>query len=306
MSYVLLIIVVLSWGLSWFAITLQVSEVGPGVAVAYRFALAGGLLMAGLAATGRLRVIPWRAHGWLLVLGACLFSLNFYAYYIAAHYVASGILSVVFATAAIHNAVNARIFLREPLDLRVIGAAVAGIAGLLLLIWPELQDTALRTRVWIGLGLSLMGTYFFSLGNLVSARMGQAHDRASLVAWGMLHGAAIAGTVALVTGEAFTLPRAPVFWGALIFLAVISSVLAFLSYLALIAREGATRAAYATVLFPLIAMSVSTRFEGYEWGAGALLGLALALGGTAVVFSRPRGERVVDSGADAGKRRASR
>ena len=42
-------------------------------------------------------------------------------------------------------------------------------------------------------------------------------------------------------------------------------MLAFACYLTLLRRLGAARAGYATVLFPIVALAVSTLFEGYVW-----------------------------------------
>ncbi|WP_371229304.1 DMT family transporter [Roseovarius sp. 2305UL8-3] len=286
MSYFLLAIAVLSWGVSWFAITLQVAHAPAMVSIAYRFALASLVLVAYLALTGRLKPIPLRDHGALAGLGACLFSLNFYCYYLAADSLTSGLMSVIFATAAIIGALNQKLFWGVPLDRRVMAAAAIGVVGLMLLIGPEVRMdvTALGA-----VGLCVLGTYFFSLGNLISSRLGQRHALPNMAGQGMVYGALIAIVVSWLTGEAFVLPKAPEFWGSLLFLALISTVVAFLAYLNLIRREGPVRASYATVLFPIIAMAVSSLWEGYVWSVSSGIGLALTLVGTVIVFSRRAG-----------------
>lgn len=49
---------------------------------------------------------------------------------------------------------------------------------------------------------------------------------------------------------------------------------------------GPARAAYCTVLFPVVALSVSTYAEGYQWTMPALLGLALVMLGNLLVFTK--------------------
>ena len=49
---------------------------------------------------------------------------------------------------------------------------------------------------------------------------------------------------------------------------------------------GADRAAYCTVLFPIVALNVSALVEGYHWTALALIGLVLVAAGNVVVFWR--------------------
>ena len=71
---------------------------------------------------------------------------------------------------------------------------------------------------------------------------------------------------------------------ALLYLAAIGSALGFLAYLALVARVGPERAAYTTVLSPVIALAVSWLLEGYQWSPWALIGAPLILVGNVVIF----------------------
>lgn len=286
MSYLLLAIAVLSWGFSWFAITLQVAHAPAMLSIAFRFILASTILTGWLLATRRLTPIPRADHGRLAAMGACLFSLNFYCYYMAAETLPSGLMSVIFSTAAIIGAVNQRVLFGIAMDMRVLAAAVIGVSGLALLIGPELQT---GPAAWKAVGLCFLGTWLFSMGNLVSARLAARHALPNMAAQGMVYGALIAVMVSTLTGEPLILPAAPVYWAALLFLALISTVVAFMAYLALIRREGPVRASYATVLFPIIAMAVSSLWEGYDWTLASTLGLSLALIGTVVVFSRKAG-----------------
>jgi drug/metabolite transporter (DMT)-like permease len=56
----------------------------------------------------------------------------------------------------------------------------------------------------------------------------------------------------------------------------------------LVGRMGPERAAYCTVLFPIVALAVSTIFEGYRWSALAVLGLLLVVAGNLVAFDLTR------------------
>jgi drug/metabolite transporter (DMT)-like permease len=75
---------------------------------------------------------------------------------------------------------------------------------------------------------------------------------------------------------------------SLAYLAVFASVIGFGSYMTLIQRIGADRAAYASVLFPLLALLLSTLFEGYRWTLLAGLGILLILAGNLLVLLRPK------------------
>ena len=139
----------------------------------------------------------------------------------------------------------------------------------------------------MGLGLALAGTYCFSLGNLLSGamqRLGQTPIRTN--AWAMAIGATLIAVWAVVSGQPMRFDASPQYIGAWLYLAIPGSVIGFTAYLTLVGRMGADRAAYCTVLFPIVALNVSALVEGYRWTAPALLGLLLVAAGNAVVFWR--------------------
>jgi len=72
--------------------------------------------------------------------------------------------------------------------------------------------------------------------------------------------------------------------GSLVYLALVASVIAFASYLRLLGRIGAAGAGYVTVLFPVVALTVSTLFEGYQWTPLAASGLLFVLGGNVLML----------------------
>ena len=76
--------------------------------------------------------------------------------------------------------------------------------------------------------------------------------------------------------------------GSLLYLAIPGSVIGFTAYLTLVGRMGPERAAYCTVLFPLVALNISAVVEGYQWTPPALLGLLLVMLGNVLVFRKPK------------------
>jgi drug/metabolite transporter (DMT)-like permease len=283
---------VLIWGTTWIAIAMQVGPVPVLVSVFYRFAVAALVLVAALVATRRLKTPALRHHPFLLAQALCLFSLNFMCFYNAEAYVTSGLVSVIFSLATIYNAVNARIFFGDRVTGRTVFAALMGACGVALLfgrdLWLDLDPRAFK-----GIGLAALGTLFFSLGNMVSRRNSAAGvSPVTANAWGMAYGAVILIVLIAATGTPFVAPPDGMYLAALVYLAVFGSVIAFTTYLELVARIGSSRAAYATVLFPIVALVLSTVFEGYRWSALGVLGLALCLTGNVVIFSPPLKPRV--------------
>ena len=288
----LLLIVVLFWGSSWYAIALQVGDVPVTTSIAWRFGVAGIALYAWLASRGELAAVPRRLWPRVALLGACLFSANYLAFYHATAHLASGLVAVVFATAGFVNVANQALWHRARPSARTLAGAGMGVGGIALTFVPSILagdggvGGAVGPGVVAGLGLSLLGTWLFSNGNLVSASLSREAHLPSAIAAAMLCGTAICTGAALALGDPLGLPADPVYLGALLYLAIGASVIGFVAYLTLVAREGAARAGYATVLFPLVALGISTLAEGYAWSATSVAGVALALGGAAVTFRR--------------------
>jgi drug/metabolite transporter (DMT)-like permease len=134
------------------------------------------------------------------------------------------------------------------------------------------------------------GTTFFCLGNMISTLIQRRGvPLLSAVAWGMTYGAAFMALVSLARGHSFAIEPTTKYVASLLLLAVGASVIAFSCYLTLLRRIGAARAGYSTVLFPIVALAVSTAFEGYAWTPLAILGVALALTGNVLVLRRKSG-----------------
>lgn len=291
----LFIVTVLIWGTTWLAVSMQVGPVPALVSVFYRFTLAALVLDAALIATGRF-VTPERRHQpWLVAQALCIFSLNFICFYNAAAYVPSGLISVVFSLSTIYNSLNARIFFGDRITARTLLAAALGAAGLLLMFGREVF-VEVNVATLKGVGLSALGTLLFSFGNMVSRRNSSAGVPPVIAnAWSMAYGALILLALIVVTRT----PLAPLpslrYAGALIYLATFGSVIGFTTYLMLVQRLGSSRAAYATVLFPVIALGLSTIFEGYRWTALGCLGLVLCLAGNVVMFLPARAGFVLRS-----------
>ena len=289
----LYLLTVLIWGTTWIALKLQLGEVPIAWSIAYRFWLAAAVLLVWLAWRRQWRVPPRAIWPHLLAQGLCLFCLNFVCFLLASQWIASGLVAVCFSTAPVWNALNGRLFQGKPIAPRVLMGAVLGLAGLLLLFGTEaLKDLARPQTLW-GLGLALTGTYCFSLGNLLSGAMqklGQTPLQTNTSA--MAIGATVVALGALLTGQAPAFDASPTYIGAWLYLAIPGSVVGFTAYLTLVGRMGADRAAYCTVLFPVVALNVSAWVEGYHWSAAGLIGLLLVALGNVVVFWRGRVPRL--------------
>ena len=276
------------WGTTWIALKLQLGSVPIPWSIAYRFALAAIVLFAWLALRGTLR-LPRREVRWLVAAqGLCLFCVNFICFLNASRTIASGLVAVVFSTATLWNALGARLVFRRALTPAILGGGALGLAGLLLMFWPELARHGASAETWRGLAFALGGTLCFSGGNLLSARMQALGETPALTnAWGMLVGTGVLAIGCLGAGVAPSFDTSASYVGAWLYLAIPGSVIGFTAYLMLVGRLGPERAAYCTVLFPLVALAISSVVEDYRWTLPALAGLALVMVGNVLVFRKP-------------------
>jgi drug/metabolite transporter (DMT)-like permease len=280
---------VFAWSTSWIALKMQVGVVAPEVSVAWRFLLAAALMMAWVALSGRPMRFPLREHARFALLGVLMFSTNFFLFYNGGQYLASGLLSVVFSFAAVLNLLLAAPLLGQRIEGRVALGALVGVAGIGLIFWPEIAGTTLNRGALLGLGLCALGTTFFCLGNMVSGdNQKRGLPVVSVSAWGMAYGAMAMVALGLSRGSEFTVEWTAPYLGGLAWLAVVSTVVAFACYLTLLGRIGAARAGYATVIFPVFALAISTLFEGYVWTPLAVAGLVAVMGGNILVLARRR------------------
>lgn len=289
LDFTLYATVIGAWGFSWIAMHYQVGVVAPEVSVVWRFLLAAPLMFALAWVRGdRLRFGPYD-HLALLGLGVALFCTNFALFYYGAQWIASGLLAVIFSLASVVNVWLGVLALGAPVDRKVaLGGALGG-GGVAAIFAPQLLGTRFDPQVLLGLALCIGGTLAFCFGNMISARLQRRNIPAVAgSAWGMLYGAGTLAAVAALRGRAFTIEPTVSYLAGLLYLALIASVVAFACYLTLLGRIGADRAAYVTVMLPVVALAVSTVLEGYRWTLPAGLGLVAVLAGNLLVLRAPR------------------
>ncbi|GGK56283.1 DMT family transporter [Amphritea balenae] len=286
---------VLIWGTTWIAIHWQLGDVPVLASVFYRFAIAASLLLPLLYLSRKVQTTNRNDHGFMMLQGMCLFSMNFVCFYSAGLTISSGLLSVIFSSATLFNAFNSRLFWGERPTPVVFIAGVIGVFGLSLMFWPELNQPQLsqpepgQSNTGLsdlkGIGLGMLGTYLFSLGNMISLR----HSKKGLKpltsnAYAMIYGTLFLVVLLAITGTPLVWDNSPRYLGSLFYLAIVGTIIGFTAYLSLVGRIGANKAAYATVMFPVVALSLSTVFEGYQWSLSSLTGLVLVLSGNALIL----------------------
>jgi len=279
--------VVLIWGSTWAVIPFQLGVVAEEVSIAYRFALGSVALFIYAAVTGRQIRIPLSQYGMVIVTGALMFSANYLFTYYAINYVTSGLVAVAFSLLVISNAFLERLFFRTRFENRLVIASILGVAGISCLFWPEVSEFHLADSSIKGVILAIIAVLFASFGNMgaiVSAN--RELPVVSVNAHGMAWGALTSAVVAFFLGRDFVFLYEREYVLSLAYLSVFGSAVAFGCYLALLRTIGSARAAYTAVLFPIVALLISTFVENYQWSILAVVGILFIMSGNWLALAR--------------------
>jgi drug/metabolite transporter (DMT)-like permease len=285
-STVLYVITVLIWGSTWLAIEYQLGVVAPEVSLVYRFSIAA-LLIWGYCLIKDLPLqFSLKNHLFFILLGSCNFAFNYLFLYWAQSYLTSAMTSIAFSTLLIMNIINTRIFFGKPIAPRIFIGAILGLAGIVGLFWHDVQTLSFASEAIIGLGLSLVGTFLASLGNMTSVR--NSINNIGIMqgnAWSMLYGSLFLLSFSLINGSDFNLDIRLPFILSLLYLSIFGTVIAFACYFVLLKDIGPEKASYSVVLFPVVAVALSMMFEDFVWQTSTVIGFVLVLTGNVIVLT---------------------
>lgn len=275
----------LIWGSTWLAIKLQLTQVPPILSVAYRFCLAALILLAYCRLTRKRLNFSLRDHQFMILQGFTLFGLSYCGSYLATAYMTSGLVAVVFSTILLWNIINLRIFMRQPVAWRAFWGGILGLTGIGTVFWQELA-TFSATSGMIGLFIALVGAYLASVGNVVGSRNAKSGVPVTQAnAFGMGYGGLLTLFIHLAMDGRLFIDWSIGYLGPMLYLTIFGSIFGFGFYMLLISRNGAEYAAYVTLLVPIIALILSTMFEGYHWASSVLVGVVLVLAGNLIILT---------------------
>ena len=280
---------VLIWGSTWFAINFQLGTVAPEASVVYRFVLASLIVFVYCLARKQSLRFSLKQHGQLALFGICLFGTNYFLLYNAQSHINSALSCIAFSTLLIMNIVNARLFFgTKVLPMVYLGGAL-GLIGIITLFWPQATSLSLSDATVFGFVLCLLGTLSASFGNMLSIKNHQ--DGFAIMpanAWAMGYGSLFMTILLFIQGKTFNFDWSFDYLASLFYLSVFGSVIAFACYLSLLTQIGAHKASYSNILFPAVAVVISTFFEGFEWTTYTVLGFTAIMLGNMVLLIKPK------------------
>ncbi|MGK0296923.1 MAG: drug/metabolite transporter (DMT)-like permease [Gammaproteobacteria bacterium] len=287
MTALLFLTTVLIWGTTFYAITLQLGEVPPLQSVFYRFAIAAMVMW--ILALIRKTKTRYRGsdHVLFAVLGLFMFSLNYVVVYFATGHLVSGLVSVIFSLIIPFNILFYWLIFHEKPSLALMAGSLFGIVGITALFFEDFYGITISESVILGIGLALLSTIMASAGNIIAQLLKLRNINVTACnTWGMSYGTLFLLMAVVFAGEPWQFSQKIDYIFSLLYLSLAGTVIAFWTYLTLLHRIGAPRAAYITVIFPLVALLVSTLYEDMHWTGYKFLGVALIVAGNVFIIQR--------------------
>ncbi|UCH15040.1 MAG: EamA family transporter [Bacteroidales bacterium] len=286
-NFFLFSIPALIWGTTWYAIKFQLGTVNPLLSVAYRFAIAGVLLLI-ICRIFKLNLkFSLKSHFYILLQGLSLFSINYWLVYFAELNLTSGLVAIVFSLIIFLNIFFNSIILKASLRKEVLIGGILGFAGTLIIFQNEFRAFSLSDSNFFALILCLISVVLASLGNITSAY--NQKNKLPVIqtnAFGMTYGSIFTFIVALIAGKEFSFDLSASYIISLGYLALLGSIVAFGAYLKLIGNIGPDRASYIILIVPLIAITVSVLFEDYNLHKSAIIGIVLLISGNFMAMNK--------------------
>ena len=275
------------WGPTWYIIKFQLGIVDPMTSVFYRFFLSSIIILVFCVFKKINLRFSLKEHLLIAALGISLFNINYVFFYLSTVHLISGFVALCFSSILFMNVVNNIVFKRKYPKIMTLVGGLIGTFGLLFIFYDEIINFEFSKSTSIGILLGVLATYFASLGNLISEYTSKIKlNVVAVTGYGMLYGSVTLLIYLLVVGIDLNFDFSYRYIISLLYLSIFGSVFGFILYLSIIKNIGANDAAYVAIIMPLIALIISTIFEGLIWDMNLYIGAFLVLFGNILILKR--------------------
>lgn len=286
----LFIICSLIWGTTWLVIKFQIDSTSAVVGVFYRFLLAAILMfLFNHLITKKPLAYPLKNHVFFLLQGIFNFSLNYILTYMAEEKLSSGLVALTFTSLVYFNMIGMRIWFNKPISKNVFWGGLMGAFGITLLFWKEFTSLQVGSGAIAGVLTGIVATFFASTGNMFAYKNHTFKIPVVIFnSYSMLYGAIFSLMIGLIRQENFALPTTLSFLTSLLYLSIFGTVIAFWAYQTLVGTIGADRAAYSSIIAPMIAVLVSSVFENIAFTPYIFGGIIFCLLGNLISLKKDK------------------
>jgi len=249
-------LVYLFWGSTYLAIDIAVQSIPPALMCGVRFSIAGLVMLAVCAATGRRVWYSARQIALACVVGVLLLMGGNLTLSWAELTVPSGLAALILAVTPLWFLVLDSLLLGDHhISSRGKAGLALGMVGLVVLFWPELHSTSAlgRRELWSSLAL-IGGSFSWALGSVLSKRWQSGMDVFSGTAWQVTAAGAANFLFAVVVGDFSRVRWTPRGVGAVLYLVVCGSWIGYTAYIWLIEHVPTSKVSTYAYVNPVVAV----------------------------------------------------
>ncbi len=287
------------WGTTYLTIRIGLDADLPPAAFAAMRSVPAGLLMLGFAkARGTSLRVSISDRRTIIVVGVLLLVGGQYGTFLAEQYISSGLAALIVALLPLWIA-GAESFVpgMERPTARGYAGLVLGFIGLGLLLAPRLTDIGGSTTELAGIGIQIVATWLWTTGSIYSKRRPVKADAIVATGLQMLAAGAVCSVIALIAGEWTRVRFTPAGTGALLYLIIMGSCVAFTAFVWLLRNAPASKVMTYAYVNPVVAVFLGWIVLREQLDPWMFAGMAIIVGGVALATSAP----VRPSGAATGQ-----
>jgi drug/metabolite transporter (DMT)-like permease len=285
LEWVLFLLLAFVWGASFFFYKVLVS-LGPFTIVLGRMGIAAVAMNLILLVRGE-RLPPWRQWGPFFVIAAINNVVPFALFAYSEQHITSGLASIINAMTPIFTVLVAHVWTHnEKLAWNKAAGIAFGFIGVTILIGPSaLHD--IGGKDVLGELACVLATICYGFGGVYGRRF-SGQSLFAVVTTQLTAATLLVAPLALFLEKPWTVPMPSLsVWGALIGIALASTVLAYLIYFHILAKAGATNISLVTFLVPVSALVLGALFLDETISTRALTGMFVIGLGLAALDGRP-------------------
>jgi drug/metabolite transporter (DMT)-like permease len=284
------------WGSTWLFIKLGLKDLPPLTFAGIRFVIGCAILFAIIRIRG-IQLPRGRADwGLLAVTGILSFGLNYGLVFWGEQHITSGLAALLQATLPAFGLVFAHFHLPgERLSWTKIGGVVLGVCGVAVVFSNQLAIAGRQALA--GCIALILSAAFAAYSNVLVKAYGKKLHPATMAAGQMFFGLLLLLAVGLpLEGNPFRFHWTPMAVIALLYLAVVGSVIAFMLYYWLVLNMDVTKSMLIALVTPVVAVILGMLVLDEEFGWRTLAGGAMIMLGIAfIVVRRNRSVQPVES-----------
>jgi drug/metabolite transporter (DMT)-like permease len=262
------------WGTTFLAIRVAVEELPPLFAAGTRFFVAGTVLFLFMRIKGQAwpTRVQWRN---LAIMALLMFVVEYGPLFWAEKYVPSGIAAVLAATIPILTMLSEVALRQQPFRWMLLVSTLLGFCGVAILM---LRGGAAQSFGLLPCFAILAGSIGWALGSVLTRSMDMPKSRPLTAGIAMMLGGATLLGLSGAFGELQPLPHISLrAGGALLYLIVVGSLLAFTAYVWLLGHFSAGRLASYAYVNPIVAVALGHFIASEPVTLQTLAGSALVL-----------------------------